>query len=147
MADRPVLIPAAYIFLEKDGKFLLMRRANTGYEDGNYQNPSGHVEAGETPSETAIRETKEEVGVTIAPQDLEFVHTAVRLNKERTCFRIAFFFRAKKWKGEIQNMEPEKCDDLLWVSPDDLPSNTVSLIRNVLTSIQKGETFSEVFAS
>ena len=44
MANRNKAIPAVYIFLEKDGKFLIARRCNTGYQDGNYQVPAGHID-------------------------------------------------------------------------------------------------------
>jgi 8-oxo-dGTP diphosphatase len=32
----PWMFVAAYLLLLKDGKVLLLRRHNTGYEDGNY---------------------------------------------------------------------------------------------------------------
>ena len=43
MKIRNKTVPAAYIILKKDGKVLLARRCNTGYEDGNYHITSGHV--------------------------------------------------------------------------------------------------------
>ena len=58
---------ASFVIFERDGKMLLARRFNTGYADGFYQMPSGHVEEHEYPSEAAIREIKEEVGVDIEP--------------------------------------------------------------------------------
>lgn len=57
MATRNKAIPAVYIFLEKDGKFLIARRCNTGYQDGNYQVPAGHVDEGELPTEAMVRGT------------------------------------------------------------------------------------------
>ncbi len=50
------------VILEKDGKILLIRRANTGWRDGEYGFPAGHVEANETFLETCVHETKEEGG-------------------------------------------------------------------------------------
>jgi 8-oxo-dGTP diphosphatase len=41
-------IPASYLFLERDNRILLLRRSNTGYEDGNYSLIAGHVEANES---------------------------------------------------------------------------------------------------
>lgn len=40
-------------------------------------------------------------------------------------------------------MEPEKCDDLIWVTYDELPENTVSFVREVILEIQKGSYSSE----
>lgn len=144
MKERNKAVPAVYVFLERDGKFLLMRRANTGYEDGNYQNPAGHVDAGELPIEAAIREAKEEVGVDIQKEDIELVHVTYRTKKDETGDRIDFFFKTCVWTGEITNKEPEKCDELMWVSPDALPPNTVEHIKHVVAGIQKGVLFSEI---
>ena len=61
MKTRNKAVPAVYLILERDNKILIARRANTGYEDGNYQVPAGHVEEAELPTEAVIREAKEEV--------------------------------------------------------------------------------------
>ena len=37
-------IPAVYLLLVQDGKILLIRRCNTGYQYGNYSVPAGHME-------------------------------------------------------------------------------------------------------
>jgi len=144
MEKRNTAIPAAYIFFEKDDKYLIARRANTGYEDGNYQVPAGHIEMGELPSEAAIREAKEEVGVDITQEDLEFVHISYRPKHDNTDNRVDFFFRARKWTGEITNMEPEKCDELRWVSPEEFPENTTSHIRDAFESMIKNVPFREL---
>ena len=143
MTTRLTLIPAVYLFLEKEGKFLLIRRANTGYQDGNYQTPAGHVEEQETLREAAVREAKEEIGIDLSPEDLEFVHAAYRMHPDKTGYRIDIFFKTSKWQGEATNMEPEKCDDLLWTTQEELPENTVELIRTALEHIKKGSYLSE----
>lgn len=137
------LIPAVYLVLERDGKYLLMRRMNTGYQDGNYQTPAGHVEERETPREAAAREAKEEVGIDIDLTDLEFVHAAFRMREDKTGYRMDIFFRATTWKGEVRNAEEDKCDDLIWVTPSSLPENTVPFVREVLEGIGRGVMFSE----
>ncbi len=51
-------------FLEYEGKILVMRRSGkVGSYRGMWGVASGHVEEGETPVETAIKEVKEETGV------------------------------------------------------------------------------------
>ena len=138
------VIPAAYIFFEReDGKYLFMLRARTGYQDGNYQVPSGHIEERETPREAAAREAKEEVGVDIDPADLEFMHSMYRMNEERTGYRLDLSFKTKKWKGEPFNAEPEKCDGLAWLALEELPEHTTPYMRVILEASKKGEAFSE----
>lgn len=144
MADRNKAIPAVYLFFEKDGKFLIARRCNTGYQDGNYNVPSGHVEAGETILEAAVREAKEEVGVDIRPEDLEFIHASYRVKHDYTDNRADYFFKLSRWSGDIVNAEPEKCDDLKWVSIDELPENMTPHVRMVFAAMLTGQTFSEL---
>lgn len=131
--------------MERDGKILLARRFKTGYMDGFYQMPSGHIEANEYPSEAAIREAKEEVGVGIKHEDLEFVHASYRINTvDDVGDYVDFFFRTEKWEGEPTNTEPEKCDGLLWVPIDDLPENTVEVVKEAISYIRKNLPFSEI---
>jgi len=69
---------ASLLILEKDGKVLLLRRFNTGYEDGKYTLPSGKVDANETFINAVIREGFEEVNAQILNHDLDSVHVLYR---------------------------------------------------------------------
>ncbi|MCB0086534.1 MAG: NUDIX domain-containing protein, partial [Caldilineaceae bacterium] len=64
---------AVHIFLVQEEKVLLLRRYNTGYEDGNYSVPAGHLDGNEPVTQAALREAREEVGVAIAPAALRVV--------------------------------------------------------------------------
>lgn len=134
------LILSIYLILIKDGKVLLLRRANTGYEDGKYGLPSGHADGGETARAAACREALEEAGVKINPGDLKFAHAMHRLQNDE---RVDFFFTADKWEGEPANMEPEKCDDLNWFPLDNLPPNTIPYIKQAIEHSQSGVYYSE----
>lgn len=137
-------VTAVYLVLKKDGKVLLGKRCNTGYQDGNYQVPAGHVDADELPKQAMVREAKEEIGVDIDEKVLRFVHLSFRPKHDPTGDRVDIFFEASEWKGEITNTEPEKCDDLNWFDLNQLPQNTVPHVRVALECIQKGEFFSEL---
>lgn len=139
--DRHTVVPASYLMLRRGDEVLLARRCNTGYEDGKYGVPAGHVERGETFTEALIREVSEEVGLCLDPESIRVAHIMHR--KSYGSERIDTFFVAERWEGEAKNMEPHKCDDLAWFSVDDLPENTIAYVRHALDRIRAGEFYSE----
>ncbi len=68
--ERNKAVTAVYLILKREGKILIARRCNTGYQDGNYQLPAGHVDAGELPTEAMIREGNEEIGIVLKKDDV-----------------------------------------------------------------------------
>lgn len=132
---------AVHLLLIKDGKALLLRRRNTGYEDGNYSMVAGHLDGGEELKTAMIREAREEAGIEISPSDLEIVG-AIHLIADREY--IHFFLKASAWSGDIKNMEPDKCDDLRWFGLFDLPEDTVPYIRRALDNYRSGIWFDSV---
>ncbi len=125
MSERHRSIVDLHLILRRDdGRVLLMRRANTGYGDGRLHLPSGHLEH-ESVVDGVIREAREEVGVTVDAADLRFVHVMHRA-AETTHDRIGFFFATDTWTGTPYNAEPEKCSELVWADPADLPDDTIA---------------------
>jgi 8-oxo-dGTP diphosphatase len=144
--DRFKIVPASYLVLMRDDKILLLRRFNTGFQDGKYGLVSGHLEGNETFRQCMIREAKEEAGLDLSVNDLEIVHAMhrnERLNPIEIRERIDIFFKVSNWNGEPQNIEPDKCDDLSWFSLDNLPENTISYIKSALEYINKNIFYSE----
>ena len=139
--DRFTFLATVNIFLIKEGKILLIRRANTGFFDGSYEAPAGHIDGGEPVRKAAAREALEEVGVSINPEDLHVVHVMHRYGQKAE--RIEFFLTAEKWEGEPENREPDKCDDIAWFPLNSLPENMVPKSHHALEQYLKGETFSE----
>ena len=141
---RHKILPASYLILLKDKKVLLLRRFNTGYEDGNYSMVAGHVESGETFTECIIREAKEEAGILLQPEDLKVVHIMHRNSgTAENNERIDVFFLAEQWDGDITNTEPHKCDDLSWFDVENLPNNIIPYVDKVLKEIKNKICYSE----
>ncbi|WP_433444013.1 NUDIX hydrolase [Nonomuraea sp. CA-141351] len=123
-----------HVLLLRDTHVLLGRRKGTGYGDGLWHLPSGHLEAGESVTEAAVREAREEVGVAIDPDDLAFAHVMHRAPE-----RVGLFFATREWTGDPYNAEPDKCSEIAWWPLDDLPGDMVdyaaAAIANVLDQI------------
>lgn len=138
------IIPAAYALLLRGNDALLLRRANTGYADGKYGLPAGHVEEDETALAAAAREAKEEIGLDIPLENFRFVHVmhSKSFDPEKH-ERVSFFFEVTKWKGEPYNAEPGKCDELRWAKLTDLPAEMSPEVRHALEKISAGEMYSD----
>ncbi|MFF5210621.1 NUDIX domain-containing protein [Streptosporangium sp. NPDC000396] len=124
MAERYQVTVDVHVILQRGDQILLCLREGTGYRDGWYCLPSGHLEEGETVVECAIREAHEEVGVVINPADLQPATVVHHLPPEGKP-RVGMFFAASRWDGEVVNAEPHKCGRVDWVPADRLPDNTV----------------------
>lgn len=137
------LIPAVYLLLRRDNEVLLLRRANTGYQDGKYSLIAGHLDGDELATDAMAREAKEEAGIEIDSTDLRLVHFTHRLGRNDSQERVDIFFEARKWKGEVTNMEPHKCDDLSWHPIDHLPAVMLPFVERVIGDVAAGKNYSE----
>lgn len=132
------LLSAVHLLLFDHGRLLLLRRYRTGYEDGNYGVVAGHLEGGETVQRAAAREAREEIGIRIRPDDVEVVGV---MHRRSTDERVDWFVRPTRWEGIPRNLEPDKCDELLWADPERLPSNVIPYIRRALENAKHGRWF------
>lgn len=137
-SERHLTRTAVFVILERDGKVFLLRRANTGWADGYFTLPSGHVDKGDMPRDAAAKEVREEACVEVAPDDLEFVHVDYKRDKY-----VNFYFKAKNWEGEPKVGEPHLASEAVWVDAANLPSDTISQVKNVLGRSGKDSFYSE----
>ncbi len=138
-SHRHQLTTDVHLILLADNQILFGRRQKTGYEDGAYHPPSGHLEAGESVVTALIREAKEEIGITIKPEAVEFAHV---MHNASSGGRAAFFFMVREWDGEPENREPEKCSELAWYPLDALPGHLIAYCRTALEHIAADRPFS-----
>lgn len=134
------MIASSYAFFIKKNKILLSRRFQTGYADGKLSVPAGHVEDGETITQALIREIYEEVGITLVPSQFSLSHIMHRKSDD---IRVDFFFRIHSWNGTPKNMEPEKCNELIWVPIHKLPDDTIPYIAYAIHCVQNSVLYSE----
>jgi 8-oxo-dGTP pyrophosphatase MutT (NUDIX family) len=132
---------AVHVFVLRGDQVLLLRRANTGYEDGKLSVPAGHVERGETVTGAALRETLEEVGLTLDAGRLRVVGVMHKSVGNRIDFFLSYALEMAE--GEPSNLEPEKCSELLWSALRAPPADTISYVRAALANFIVGRWFDE----
>ena len=129
-----------HLILRRGDQILLGQRINTGFADGYYALPAGHLKEGEAATEGLVRETAEEADVSIDPADLTCVHI---MHHRTNAGRVALFFEATVWSGEIVNAEPNKCAGWDWYDLDALPEPLIPYIAEALGHIAGGAVYSE----
>jgi mutator protein MutT len=135
--DRPRVIVDVNLLLRDGPRILLGRRISAKFGNGCYSVPAGHLELGESVEAALVREAREELGITVAAEDVKFVQV---MHNSYGLGRIAFFFEVRVWDGEVTNREPDKCDDLRWFALDALPAPMIPYVRQTIESYRAGET-------
>ncbi|MDE6691551.1 MAG: NUDIX domain-containing protein [Clostridia bacterium] len=147
--SNPYLTPSAVILIlmrERGGKkqILLQRRRNTGFADGLWDfSCAGKVEEGESMTAAAVREAKEELGITVAAENLQF---AVLIHKcDKTCKLVYYnaYFVCTDFIGEPTVCEPEKCSELKWFDLDNLPDDLIDDRKCALKAYLDGKHYIE----
>ena len=104
--------------VHKTPKVLLGMKKNK-FGKGKYNGFGGGLENGESLEECAIRETKEEAGITILDP--------VKMGRLLFCFdsdeqnHLVYFFRATKFDGELRKETNEMISE--WFNEKDIPYN------------------------
>ncbi|MCX4509990.1 methyltransferase domain-containing protein [Streptomyces sp. NBC_01619] len=140
-APRHSEVVDVHLVLRRGDEVLLARRANTGYGDGLWNGPSGHVEEGEDVRAAMVRETSEEIGVELGPEDLR-VALVMQHRGPGDPPRTGWFFEAAYGTGgEPYNREPHKCSELAWHPLAALPDDMVAYCRAGFEAYRAGERF------
>ncbi|MEK7174487.1 MAG: NUDIX domain-containing protein [Patescibacteria group bacterium] len=132
---------ATHIFFINNDRIFLMRRANTGFRDGEWSVPAGRLDPDETITAATIREASEEVGAEILPENLS--SPLVMHHKDERGQRLYFFFICTKWGGELRNLESDKCSEVGWFDFSAPPSPMIPHIKEAFEKMRAGTTYSE----
>lgn len=88
--------------------------------------PGGGMIAGETPKETAKRETEEETGVVVDPQKIyfaTFTNDVFLKEKNEHWITLYYICDCKDWTGTPERKESTECLEWKWSNLDNLPQN------------------------
>ncbi len=119
---------------------LLMRRAGSGYRDGQLGLPAGHLDGGEDVVSALVRELGEELGITVDGRDVRLeVVLHSQAEDENDSEYLHLFFRVARWAGQPVIAEPDKCTELLWAELDRLPADTVDYVVRALAALRSRE--------
>ena len=132
-SERTRQFSSIVIYFDGEKVLLLKRKDNVPY-GGKWGFPGGGAEKGETPEEAAIRETAEETGIKVLPEDLVFLDKVVSPDK-----RDVHVFACKNFEGNVDAQKVYKeHDGYEWVAMDELkdydkPDNSDRLIKKALS--------------
>ena len=126
--DEHILL-AGCVLLDDYGRILLLHR-NLG-DASRWELPGGKVEEDETPEAAAVREIKEELGVTVR---LTKVLGSDDFEDGDQLYKF-FWFQAEIEQDQVQIMEGETFDDYDYIDIEDLQS--VALSANMIVLEEK----------
>ena len=140
MSDSRIKVAVFGIIKNIDGAILFQKRKNTGFADGYFQLPSGHIETTpcESITEWCMRELEEELWIIVKENDLDLVFCHHSYGKWTQNY-LGFFFDVQGFDWDIKNIEPEKCEFLEWIHPRDFrDKKIIKYVKENLLSYKKG---------
>ncbi|MFT3729225.1 MAG: (deoxy)nucleoside triphosphate pyrophosphohydrolase [Terricaulis sp.] len=134
-SSRRLLLVVAAAMLDSEGRVLLAQRPQHKQLGGLWEFPGGKLEAGEAPEDALIRELKEELDVTVAPDALEPYAFASHAYAD---FHLLMpLYVITRWTGEPK---PHDAQALAWARPQELrnyamPPADVVLVDRLLERV------------
>jgi len=130
----PLVLVTCAILTDAAGRVLIARRPEGKSLAGLWEFPGGKVEPGETPEACLIRELDEELGITVAPDDLT-PWRFVSFSYDR--FHLLMpAWRVMRWQGTPQALEHSA---LAWTAPADLDTAQMPPAdAPLVTALQRG---------
>lgn len=96
----------------RDNKILMVKRAVNDFLGGNYELPGGGVDEGETISEGAIREVKEETGLDVANILTTIPGFDYSTDKKPKVRQVNFLAEVNPWNVTL---DPKEHDEFIWI--------------------------------
>jgi len=107
------------VFVKKDKKFLMGKRMGS-HGEGSWSVPGGHLEFGESFTDTARREVLEETGLSI--KNIRFGALTNDYFEKEDKHYVTIWMLSDHDSGQATILEPDKYVDQGWFNFDTLPS-------------------------
>ena len=125
------------IIVDNRGRLFLARRGiKAKNERGLWEFPGGSVEFGETMAAALRREMREEFGIEITVGEL--LDVVDHILKEEGQHWVSPTYLCTITAGEPHIMEPEKCAEIGWFRPDEVPKELTQISRENLAHYLQG---------
>jgi 8-oxo-dGTP diphosphatase len=120
------------LIVDRDGRLFLSRRGpKSKNERGLWEFPGGSVEFGETLAQALQREMREEYGIEVMVGELLDVVDHILPDEGQHWVSPTFLCTIAA--GEPVIREPEKCSEIGWFVPEDVPAALTVITRQNLT--------------
>ena len=131
------LLPAAANVILRNGRdVLLIKRSHRPSAWPNFWAfPGGNVVNDEFFRETALRECEEEVGIHIAPDQIEEEVIVMLRSNQGT--KVVYFCQVSDWSGIPEILEDHLATDLAWFPLDALPEPMIPHHRAAIAGIKQ----------
>lgn len=117
------------VLVVKDSKILLLKRTGS-HGEGTWSAPGGHIDFGESPEATAVRETKEEVGIEIA--DVQFKAITNDIFPDDNKHYITVWMQGRYTGGQSSVASKRELTDVDWFAFDELPTPLFVPLKNLI---------------
>lgn len=116
--------------IRRDGKILMGRRMGKNGQ-GTWSPPGGHLDNGETPEETAVRETLEETGLVVT--GARFVAFTNDLFPDEPGKHYLTLWMVVDWQSG-EPVPSNEMTDFIWVTFNELPRPMFLSLEHLLES-------------
>jgi 8-oxo-dGTP diphosphatase len=123
------------VLVMRRGRVLLGRRRGS-HGAGFYAAPGGHIEFGESFEEAAKREVREETGLRITALKLLSVGNYIFTRDGIELHYIDVDFVCEAPEGEVELLEPDKCEGWDWYDLDHLPQPIFVVTKRMIECLQ-----------
>jgi 8-oxo-dGTP diphosphatase len=125
----------AAALINAEGQTLIQKRAADRSMAGLWEFPGGKVELNERPEDALVRELREELGITVQPDDLTPLSFASAPLGEKHLLLLLYV--CQNWTGEPAPLDAEavQWSDIDTLQNLDMPPADVPLVKALITQV------------